>query len=82
MLLLHAKRHWSDYVTTMRWPFALKDTAYRLNQLSLPSDGCSCETTFFDVYTDFIDPSIYHSLGLPCFVLDSCVQSGVGGAPK
>ncbi len=34
-LLLHAKRHWSDYVTTMMWPFALKEAAYRLNRLSL-----------------------------------------------
>jgi len=64
------------------WPFALKEAAYRLNRLSLRSDGCSCEATFFGVDTDFIDPSIYHSFGLPCFVLDSRLQSGVGGAPK
>ncbi len=38
--------------------------------------------TFFDVDKDFIDLSIYHTFGLPCFVLDSCLQSGVGGAPK
>ncbi len=25
---------------------------------------------------------IYHSSGSPCFVLDSCLQSGIGGAPK
>jgi hypothetical protein len=30
-LLLHAKRHWPDYITTMMWPFALKEAAYRLN---------------------------------------------------
>ncbi len=30
-LLLHAKRHWPDYITTMLWPFALKEAAYRLN---------------------------------------------------
>jgi hypothetical protein len=28
---LHAKRHWPDYITTMMWPFALKEAAYRLN---------------------------------------------------
>jgi hypothetical protein len=27
-LLLHAKRHWLDYVTAMMWPFALKEAAY------------------------------------------------------
>ena len=81
-LLLHAKHHWPDYVTTMMWPFALKEAAYRLNQLSLRSDDRSCEATFFDVDTDCIDPSIYHSFGSPCFVLDSRLQSGVGGAPE
>jgi hypothetical protein len=81
-LLLHAKRHWPDYITTMMWPFALKEAAYRLNRLSLRSDGRSCEATFFNVDKDFIDPSIYHSFGSPCFVLDSRLQSGVGGAPK
>ncbi len=30
-LLLHAKRHWPDYITTMLWPFALKEAAFRLN---------------------------------------------------
>jgi hypothetical protein len=30
-LLLHAKQHWPDYITTMMWPFALKEAAYRLN---------------------------------------------------
>ncbi len=64
------------------WLFALKEAAYRLNWLSLRSDGCSCEATFFDVDKDFIDPSTYHTFGLPCFVLDSWLQSGVGGAPK
>jgi hypothetical protein len=27
-LLLHAKHHWQDYVTTIMWPFALKEAAY------------------------------------------------------
>ncbi len=30
-LLLHAKQHWPDYITTMLWPFALKEAAFRLN---------------------------------------------------
>ncbi len=34
-LLLHAKRHWPDYITTMMWPFALKEAPYHLNRLSL-----------------------------------------------
>jgi hypothetical protein len=34
-LLLHAKRHWPDYITTMMWPFALKEASYQLNRFSL-----------------------------------------------
>jgi hypothetical protein len=33
-LFLHAKGHWPDCITTMMWPFALKEAAYRLNRLS------------------------------------------------
>jgi hypothetical protein len=64
------------------WPFALKEVAYQFNRLSLQSDGCCCEATFFDVNKDFTDPSMYNTFGSPCFVMDSRLQSDVGGAPK
>jgi hypothetical protein len=81
-LLLHAKQHWPNYISTMMWPFALKEAAYCLNRLSLCSDGQSCEATFFNVDKELLDPSTYHTFGSQCFVLDSCLQSGIGGAPK
>jgi hypothetical protein len=51
-LLLHVKHHWPDYITAMMWPFALKEASYRLNWLSLQSDGHSCEATFFGIDKD------------------------------
>ncbi len=81
-LLLHAKQDWSNYVSKMMWPFALKRAAYCLNQLSLRLDSQSCEATFFKVDQDFINRSTHHTIGSPCFELDSCLQSGIGGAPK
>jgi hypothetical protein len=66
----------------MMLPFALKEAAYCLNQLSLHLDSQSCEATFFTVDQDFIDPLMHHTFGSPCFVLDSHLQSGIGGAPK
>ena len=81
-LLLHAKRHWPDYITTMMWPFALKEAAYRLNRLSSRTDGRSCEATFFNIDKDLFDPSSLHVFGSPCFVLDSRLQSGIAGPPK
>ncbi len=55
---LHAKQHWPNFISMMMWPFALNEAAYRLNWLSLHSDGQSCEATFFIVDKEFIDPSI------------------------
>ena len=81
-LLLHAKQHWPDYITTMMWLFALKEAAYWLNQLSLRSDGCSCEATFFNIDADLFDPTSLHVFGLLCFVLDSRLQPGIAGPPK
>ena len=66
----------------MLWPFVLKEAAYRLNRLSLRSDGWSCEATFYGTEKDYIDPLVHHTFGLPCFILDSRLQSGIGGAPK
>jgi hypothetical protein len=66
----------------MMWPFALKEAAFRLNQLSLRSDGGSCEATFFNIDTDLFNPTTHHVFGSPCFVLDSRLQSGIAGPPK
>jgi hypothetical protein len=57
-------------------------SACYLNQLSLRSDGQSCEATFFNVDTDLFDPTTFHIFGSPCFILDSIVQSGIAGSPK
>jgi hypothetical protein len=81
-LLLHAKRHWPDYITTMMWPFALKEAAYCLNRLSIRPDGRSCEATFLNVDTNLFDPTTFHVFGSPCFVLDSRLQFGTAGPPK
>ena len=31
ILHLYAQHHWPDYITTMMWPFALKEVAYQFN---------------------------------------------------
>ena len=66
----------------MMWPFALKEAAYRLNRLSLQSDGQSCEATFVNIDEDLFDPTKLHVFGSPCFVLDSRLQSGIAGPAK
>jgi hypothetical protein len=81
-LLLHAKQHWPDYITTMMWPFALKEAAFWLNRLSLRSDGRSYKATFFNIDKDLFYLTTLHIFGSPCFVLDSRLQSGIAGPPK
>jgi hypothetical protein len=79
-LLLHGKWQLPNYISTMMWPFALKEAAYHLNWLSLRSDSRSCEATFFNVDKEIIQYIIL--FWSPSFVLASHLQSGIGGAPK
>ena len=66
----------------MMWPFALKEAAFRLNRLTIRGDGRSNEATFFNVDSDIIEPSTFHTFGSPCFVLDARLQSGLSTVPK
>ena len=38
-LLLHAQRHWPEYISTMLWPLALLAAADRINNLHVDLDG-------------------------------------------
>ena len=45
-LLLHAQRHWPEYISTMLWPYALLAAADRLNNLHVDMDGRTPEMKF------------------------------------
>ena len=81
-LLLHAIRHWPSHITTMLWPFALKEAAFRLNKLSFRPDGRTNEAAYFNLDENIIETSMFHTFGSPCFVLDARLQSGMGSVPK
>ena len=38
-LVLHTKRYWPEYITTMFWPFALVAAADRMNNLHVDMHG-------------------------------------------
>eukprot|EP00957_Ditylum_brightwellii_P198075 15090820-Ditylum_brightwellii.AAC.1 len=42
-MLLHAKRHWPEYITTTLWPYALKMTEVCCNKFDVDEDGVSPE---------------------------------------
>ena len=66
----------------MMWPFVLKESAFRLNKLSIWTYGRSNEATLFGIYGNIIEPEIFHTFGFPCFVLDARLQSGLSTCPK
>ena len=46
-LLLHAKRHWPEMITTMLWPMALKAVEDRMNHLTLSAERKMPLSNFF-----------------------------------
>jgi len=84
-LLIHAQRHWPEYISTMLWPFALKAAAYQINHLRINSNGLSPMARMLNLQDPqdcVIEESIFHTFGCPVYVLDSKAQSGRIGPPK
>ena len=45
-LVLHAQRHWPEYITNMFWPFSLVEAADRMNYLHVDMHGQTPEMNF------------------------------------
>ena len=69
-LLLHAQRHWPEYITIMLWPFALKAAADILNTLSVDLEGKTPNMKFYGVSAAHIRAKNFHTFGCPCYILD------------
>ncbi|KAL7461231.1 hypothetical protein ACHAXS_001651, partial [Conticribra weissflogii] len=80
-LLLHAKRHWPEMITTMLWPQALKAAETRLNYLTLNAEGRSPISRFALVESQVFIRD-FHTWGCPAFVLDGRLQSDPKGVLK
>lgn len=80
-ILLDAKRHWPEAISTMLWPLALKVACERMNNLSLDDDGNSPASILAGTENQIIVEN-YHTFGCPVFVLDSSLQSRSIGPPK
>lgn len=80
-LLLHAKRHWPEMITTMLWPMALKAAEERLNHLSLDMNGETPLSKWTGTDCQILVKD-FHTWGCPVFVLDGRLQSNPKGVPK
>ncbi len=74
-LLLHAQRHWPEYITTMLWPLALKAAQDRMNQLTVDLSGSTPDMNFSQVSSATLCLRDCHTWGCPCFILDSRLQT-------
>ncbi len=77
-LLLHVKRLFPEYISTILWPFATKCYEDRLNNLVHRADGRTPYETLANLDAALINTSNFHSFGCPCYVLDHQLQTGTG----
>jgi hypothetical protein len=81
-LLLHAKRMFPEYISTIFWPFAVKCCKDRMNHLVHWADGHTPFEMLAGLDSAPTKVSDFHTFGCPCYVLDHHLQSGTGNIPK
>ena len=82
-LVLHAQRHWTEYITTMFWPFSLVAAADIMNNIHIDMHGQTPEMKFSNTIGSSTRLSYFHTFGCPVYILDARLQSVfVGGPPK
>ena len=81
-LLLHAKRMFPEYISTMLWPFAIKCFEDRMNNLTCNDKGRTPYQTLAGLESTSLDIKSFHTFGCPCYVLDNRLQSGLSMIPK
>ena len=80
-ILFHAQRMWPEAITTMLWPFALKEFIHTSNHFRLDEDGRSPYMRFTG--TDSLPiMSQQHPWGCPDYVLEAKLQGNTKGIPK
>jgi hypothetical protein len=77
-LLLHAKRMFPEYISTILWPFAVKCYEDQMNHLVHCADGQTPFKNLASLDSAPIKVSDFHTFGCPCYVLGHRLQSGLG----
>ena len=80
-ILLHARRHWPEAITTMLWPLALLAVAERHNLIKFDANIKIPLEKFSGVQVD-VGINHFHTWVFPVCVLDSRLQDGHGNIPK
>jgi hypothetical protein len=80
-MLLHAQRHWPEYISTILWSFALMAAADRINNLHIDLNGQTPEMKFSNVGGLPTRMKHFHTFGCPAYVLDARLQDAGGAGP-
>ena len=82
-LVLHAQRHWPEYITTMFCPFDLVAAANRMKNLHVDMHGQNPVMNFSKTIGSSTRLIHFHTFVCPLYILDARLQSvGGGGPPK
>ena len=80
-LVLNAQHYWSEYITTMLWPFSFVKSADRMNNHHVGMNGKTPEMKFLCTIVSTTWLSNFHTFGCPIYIFDARIQSVVGGVP-
>eukprot|EP00957_Ditylum_brightwellii_P052287 3965565-Ditylum_brightwellii.AAC.1 len=69
-MLLHAKKYWPEYITTMLWPYVLKATKVNFNKYDVDDKGALPKEKFANIWTvqNLMDE---HTWGCQVYILDA-----------
>ena len=81
-LLVHLQGLWPEYINTMLWPLALKAAQDRLNQLNVNLHGLTPNMRYSGATALTLHLRDFHTVGCPCYALDSRLQTNPKGVPK
>ena len=80
-MLINAKWHWLEAITTMLWPYGVKAAWVRHNRFHMNDDCLSPLELFSRVETTF-DLKLDHTWGCPVYIMDAKLQYCSGGLSK
>ena len=80
-MILHAKRHWLETITTIILLYAIKESGARHNHFYMNNDGMCPLELFSGVKTTF-DLKLNHTGGCLAYILDAKLQDRSRGIPK
>ena len=80
-MLLYSKRHWTEAIADIIWPYAMKSVGACHNHFYLNNYGL-CPLKLFSGVESTFDLNIKHTWGCPAYILDAKIQDRSRGIPK